>query len=350
MNEEFFNLEELKLEESTLDQIMNKHIPTEEAKIETVEDDKPEGDEPKEEDNKEKTENKEKVIDKTPSSTKKEDSSTFSVFAKSLKEEGVISLEDEDVEDVSSYEDLKNLIVKQIESSKFENLSESQKRYLEAVEAGIPQKDFEAIEKQLNQLESIDEDILKENTQARFDLIAYDYIEKGIPKEKAVELANRSIKLGTDLEDAKEALESLIKIKSEEYKTTILKTKESNEVSLTKLKEAIDSKDFILKDVKQTPKQKENLYNMLSTKVDTDDLGQPLNELNKWRKDNKLEAEIILGALYLHTNKFKDLGKILDTAKSKSAQELERKLKQTEMTNVQNDVTFQSGEKFTINI
>lgn len=354
--EDSFNLEELNLESSTLDQIMNRITPEEDKT--NLEDntltDKEVKDSNVQEDKDNNTENKtdtKEVKDKTPSSTKKEDSSTFSVFAKSLKEEGVISLDDEEVNNANSWDDVKELIRKQIETSRFENLSESQKRYLEAVEAGIPQKDFEAIEKQLNQLESITDDVLEENTQARFDLIAYDYIEKGISKEKAIELANRSIKLGTDKEDAKEALDSLKLLKAEEYKKTLLSKKEENKVSLETLKSTIESKDIILKDVKLTPKSKADLYNLLSLKVDTDEAGQPLNELNKWRRDNKLEAEIILGALYLQTNKFQNLGKILDTSKSKAALELERKLKQNEMSNITAD-SFTLGENkaFEINI
>ena len=344
MNEEYFNINDLNLEESTLSTILNQEPIKDEDQVSSEQSNE------KDDIENDNIENIEE-IDNAPSSESQEDSSTFSVFANLLKEEGVFSLEDDELKNIKTSKDLVEAVKNQIEKSKYNNLSASQKRYLESVDAGIPQSEFEKLEKQLNSLEKITDDTLNENKQARFDLIAYDYIEKGISKEKAIELANRSIKLGTDIEDAKEALESLIKIKSEEYKKTILSRKEENEVSLEKLKEEINKKDFILEQIKQTPKQKEELFNLLSTKVDTDELGQPLNALNKWRKDNKLEAEIILGAIYLQTNKFKNLGKILEVSKSKAALELENKLRQHDASGFLNEKTnFGNNKKYEINI
>jgi len=338
MNDDLFSFEDLKLEPSTLSQITNSF------------EDEPIQEEPKEELQEQKEEIKTEPENKeTPSSESTEDSSTFSVFANLLKEEGVISLEDEELKAIKTSNDLIEAVKKQIEKSKFENLSESQKRYLEAVQAGIPQSEYEKLEKELNQLEKIDDEVLSKNTQARFDLIAYDYIAKGIDKDKAVELANRSIKLGTDIDDAKEALASLIKIKSEQYKNSIVTKQTENKVSLEELKTKIESKDTILKDVKLTPKQKTDLFNLVSTKVDADESGQPINEFNKWRKDNGVEAEIILGAIYQLTNKFQNLGKILEVSKSKASLELEKRLKSNEMTDMNNSLTL-GNKTFDINI
>lgn len=341
--ENMFNMEDLKLQPATMDQIITK----------------PEDDKTSEENNKlelstedvdKSKENKtEENTDKTPPSESNDDSSSFSVFANLLKEEGVLSLDDEELKEVKTSADLVELVKKQIEKSKFENLSESQKRYLEAVDAGIPQAEFEKLEKQLTQLEKIDDDTLENNQQARFDIIAYELIANGFSKEKAVEFANRSIKLGTDVEDSKESLMNLIKIKTEEYKTSLMQKKEENKISLEDLKKSIDSKENILKDIKMSPKLKEDLFNILSVKVDTDELGKPINELNKWRKESGLEGEIILGAIYQLTNKFQNLGKILDVSKSKAALELEKKLKQTEMNEV--GTTLKLGkDEFRINI
>ncbi len=339
--DELFNLSDLNLQEGTIDQIIKQEPDKEEETgdltlTNTVED------------NTEK-EPKTEETDKTPTSESNDDSSSFSVFANLLKEEGVLSLEDEDFKSVKTSADLVELVKKQIEKSKFENLSESQKRYLDAVEAGIPQAEFEKLEKQLSQLEKIDDATLESNQQARFDVIAYELIANGFTKEKAVEFANRSIKLGTDIEDSKEALTNLIKIKTEEYKSSLTQKKEDNKISLEELKKTIDSKDIILKDIKMTPKEKEKLYNILSLKVDTDEQGRPVNELNKWRKDAGLEGEIILGAIYQLTNKFQNLGKILDVTKSKAAQELEKKLKQVDMNDMNNSLKLGKDE-FRINI
>lgn len=350
MEDDIFNLDDLKLAPGTLNQILN------------VNDNTPDPDKEKEEekeviinqeDDKQKetkTESEKEI--KTPSSESQEDSSTFSVFATLLKEEGVISLDEEEIKGVKTVEDLKEVIKKQIENSKFENLSESQKRYLESVESGIPQAEYEKIEKELNQLEKINDEVIEKNTQARFELIAYDFINKGFSKEKAIEYANRSIKLGTDIDDAKDALNNLIKVKTEEFKKTVENKKEEHKVSLEELKSKIEKTDTVLKDIKLTPKQKQDIYNLVSTKVDADDAGQPINEFNKWKKEQGVEAEILLGALYHLTNKFQNLGKILDTTKSKSAQELEKKLRQNDTSELQQQgISFGNGSlKYDINI
>lgn len=343
MEDELFSLDELKLSPGSLNQILNNEDNQEEDK--TLEP------ELKQEDKTETKTEPEKEI-KTPSSESQEDSSTFSVFATLLKEEGVISLDEEEIKAVNTVEDLKEVIKKQIENSKFENLSESQKRYLQSVEAGIPQAEFEKVEKELNQLEKITDEVIEKNTQARFELIAYDFINKGFSKEKAIEYANRSIKLGTDIDDAKDALGNLIKVKQEEFKKTVDTKQEQNKVTLDELKSKIDKTDTILKDVKLTPKQKTDIFNIVSTKVDTDEIGQPINEFNKWKKDNGAEAEILLGALYHLTNKFQNLGKILDTTKSKASQELEKKLRQNEFSETQQEgLSFGNGKmKYEINI
>lgn len=349
--EELFDISELKFEEGTLDQIL--HNPEEEVEDKSKDKEKEEEiqeppfeDPDKEKENENKNNEKEKSKD-TPSSESSDDSSTFSVFANLLKEEGVISLDEEDLKSVKTSADLIELMKKQIEISKYEGLSPSQKRYLEAVEAGLPQEEFEKVEKQLKQLEAIDDKTIEENQKARFELIAFDLISKGFSKEKAIEFANRSIKLETDIEDAKDALKSLLQIKSEEYKNTITKTKEENKVSLEELKKKVESQESILKDIKLTPKQRENIYNVLSLKVDSDEKGQPINEFNKWMKDSGIDGQITLAAIYTLTNKFQNLGKILEVSKSKASQELEKKLKETE----KNEITeFLKSGSFDINI
>jgi hypothetical protein len=341
MNEDFFNLEDLKLGEATIEQITN----TEEAAPEGAAD-TDSGEINLEE---EKPNTEQEVKDITPSTESTNDSSTFSVFANLLKEEGVLSLDDEDFKDVKTAADLKELVAKQIEKSRLDHMSESQKRYHESVKAGLPQSEFEKIEKQLSSLEAINDETLENDRQARFDLIAYDYIERGISKEEAVDLANRSIRLETDVEDSRKALRNLIVSKSEQYKNAIVKKTEENTTSLEKLKSTIDSKESILKDIKLNAKSKEDIYNLLSVKVDSDASGQPLNEFNKWKQDNGLEADIILGALYNATNKFQNLGKILDTSKSKASVELEKRLRQNEINEISNSF-MKDGGKYEINI
>lgn len=141
--ESMFNIDDLKLESSTIDKIIENKSDTNTEDEDNKSDDLTLGNTV---DDKSTNENKTEENDKTPSSESNDDSSSFSVFANLLQEEGVLSLDDEELKNVKSSADLVELVKKQIEKSKFENLSESQKRYLDAVEAGIPQAEFEKLE------------------------------------------------------------------------------------------------------------------------------------------------------------------------------------------------------------
>jgi hypothetical protein len=80
-------------------------------------------------------------------------------------------------------------------------------------------------------------------------------------------------------------------------------------------------------DIKLSTENKAAILKMMTTQVDTTEQGSPLNEFGKWRQDNGVEAEIILNALYINTNGFKNLGDIKTQVSSQSAKELEKRLR-----------------------
>ena len=131
-----------------------------------------------------------------------------------------------------------------------------------------------------------------------------------------------AVQAKADLENATKALNEATKATEQ-----LIEKVKADEELREKQKEIIESKDSILKDIKLTPKVKESIYDTLTLKIDTDKEGNPLNELSKWRKDSGLEGEIILATIYQMTNKFKNLGKIMEISKSRASQQLEEKLR-----------------------
>lgn len=336
MEEYVFNLADLNLKESSLEKVLSNNSFKEEGdKIEHPEKDNTNPDnsnEPAEDNSPNALESGNNNNEtETPSSDtesgepdEQNTSSIFSALATVLKEEGVLSVEEEDLKNIKSIKDL----VETLKSNTPQGLTESQKRYLEAVEAGVPLSDYERMETEIENLKSIDDNAL-EDVQLRFELIAYDFMDKGIPKEKAIDLANRSVKLQTDLADAKEALNNLIISKENKYKEFIENKKKENQVNLEKLREKIYKTDSVLKDIKLTDKQKDKIFDLMTVKVDVDrNTGKPINEFNKWYNDNREDAELILNTLYFYTNKFKDLSKLASKAEDKKVKELEQKLKE----------------------
>ena len=119
MDEEIFNFEELNLTASSLQEI--GLLKSEEEKEKTTDEEL----ETKSEEEKEKENNKTDE-DKSKSPSSEDDSSTFSVFANVLKEEGVFNLPDEDLANIKTAKDLAEAVKREIEESKFSNSGQTE--------------------------------------------------------------------------------------------------------------------------------------------------------------------------------------------------------------------------------
>jgi hypothetical protein len=133
----------------------------------------------------------------------------YSSIASALKDEGILpDLDDEIVTNVKTPEDFAEAIEKQIQA-KFDA---RQKRIDDALNANVEPDEIRQYETTLNYLDSIKEDHISEETEKgeelRKRLIYQDFINRGYSKERASREVKKSFDSGTDIEDAKEALES----------------------------------------------------------------------------------------------------------------------------------------------
>lgn len=270
-------------------------------------------------------ETKENSSEETPSSeTDSSQHSTLYALAKYLKDEGVLFIDE--LKEVNDLDGLKTLIKESQERARYQNMSESQKRYLESLENGVPIKEFETIEKEIETFQKIDEKSIEDNIQLRYELLAIDFINQGIEQEKAMKLAELAVKDETSTNDAKEALKNILDFKTNKYKELINTKKEQTELDLKDIKKAIDSKNTIL-EMPVNDITKNKLFDLMTTKVATDDNGMPLNKFDKFRKDNPIESNILMNYLFMMTNEGKDLGLIKTNTTSIATKELEQKLK-----------------------
>jgi len=132
----------------------------------------------------------------------------YSVTAKAFKEDGIFpNLSDEDIKTVKSAEDFADLVQKQINAG----LDESQRKIKDALEGGVDSSEIQEYEQTIQYLNSLNEEVLssetKESENIRKQIIYQDYINKGFSKERAAKEVDKSIKAGTDIEDALESLE-----------------------------------------------------------------------------------------------------------------------------------------------
>jgi len=296
-------------------------------------------------DNKSEKENKESTIDSSffekeiESTTNPEDSpssensSLLQSFVSTLKDEGLISLEDE--ENISSLEELKDKFRETIINREFEDLTETQKNYVEALRNGIPEEEIKQNFSNIKALNNITEDKLsnEENEGLRKILIMQDFIAKGISQSKAEKLANRSIELGDDFDDAKEALISLKTI--EEKKLEIankkfeeegkLKAKEE-EKKLSQLKEKVLKKETFGPSIKINSTTKEKIFNNATKIIDYDKNGNGITALQKAAMEDPENFTIMQSFIYTITNGFKDWGKFKNVAKTNAIKTLDAKL------------------------
>ena len=270
----------------------------------------------------------EETSKEAPSADADSSQSTLYALAKYLKDEGVLFSEGE-LGTVDSIEDLKTLLADSHSKARFNNMSDTQKRYFEALENGVPIKDYEEVEKEIQTFSTIKEETINTDAQLQYELIAIDFMNQGIDQDKAKRLAKLSVEAdGSDsAAEAKQALESILEHKNSKYTELVNAKKEATTLDLKTIKDSIDGKKEILT-MQITDNTKTKLFDLMTTKVGNDDNGLPLNKLQKYQRDNPVESNILMNYLFMMTNEGKDLGLIKTNSTSKATKELENKLKQ----------------------
>ena len=279
--------------------------------------------------------NKEK--EDTPS--KEETSPNFySSIAKTFAEDGVFqNLDEEALSKVSDAESFLDLVEQQVQSK----LDEKQKRIDQALNAGIEPTQIQRFENNMKILNSITEDSISEEGEKgenlRKNIIYEDYIQKGFSKERAIKAVERSIAAGTDIEDAKEALQSCKDQVNKAYNDAIKKAEEEKANEEKELKEQAEAlKKSILSDKKPfgdleiDKSTRQRVFDAISKPVFTDpETGERLTALQKYEADNHNDFMKYVGLTYVLTDGFKSLDGLV---KGKVKKEVGKSLKELEHT------------------
>ena len=176
----------------------------------------------------------------------------YSSIAKALTEEGIFpDLDDETISEVKTPEDFRDLVEKQIQAG----LDERQKRIDDALNAGVEPSEVKKYEGAISYLDGLtDEDLADETEKGetlRKNLIYQDFVNRGYSKERAAKEVQKSLKGGTDLEDAKEALISNKEYFQEQYDNLIKEAQKQEEAAKNERKQQAEAlKTSILTDKK----------------------------------------------------------------------------------------------------
>ena len=262
----------------------------------------------------------------------------YSSIAKTFAEDGVFqNLDEEALSKVNDAESFLDLVEQQVQSK----LDEKQKRIDQALNAGIEPTQIQRFENNMKILNSITEDSISEEGEKgenlRKNIIYEDYIQKGFSKERAIKAVERSIAAGTDIEDAKEALQSCKDQVNKAYNDAIKKAEEENANEEKELKEQAEAlKKSILSDKKPfgdleiDKSTRQRVFDAISKPVFTDpQTGERLTALQKYEADNHNDFMKYVGLTYVLTDGFKSLDGLV---KGKVKKEVGKSLKELEHT------------------
>ena len=262
----------------------------------------------------------------------------YSSIAKTFAEDGVFQdLNDEAISKVNDAESFMDLMEKQIQSK----LDEKQRRIDEALNAGIEPTQVQRFESNMKVLNSITDEAISEEGEKgenlRKNIIYEDYIQKGFSKERAIKAVERSITAGTDIEDAKEALQSCKDQVTKAYNDAIKEAKEEKANEEKELREQAEAlKKSILSDKKPfgdlelDKNTRQRVFDAISKPVFTDpETGDKLTAIQKFEADNHNDFMKYVGLTYVLTDGFKSLDGLV---KGKVKKEIGKGLKELEHT------------------
>ena len=265
----------------------------------------------------------------------------YSSIASALKEEGIFpDLDDDTLNGIKTPEDFAEAVEKTVQA----RLDERQKRIDAALQADVEPDEVRRYEQTLANLDAIKEEYITDETEKgerlRKNLIFQDFRNRGYSEARAKREVEKSFNAGTDIEDAKEALESNREYFSNQYQDLIKEAQEEAKEEQRKIKEeAAQLKKSMLEDkevftgitLDKTTRQKA-FENITKPVFKTED-GEYLTAIQKYEMDNPVEFRKYLSVLFTMTDGFKNIdglvkGKVKKEVKQ-SLRELEHKLSST---------------------
>lgn len=265
----------------------------------------------------------------------------YKSIASALVEDGILpDLDEEFVNKISTPEDFAKAIDKQVEA----RLDDRQKRISAALDADLEPEEIRQYESVLGYLEKITEDNINDESEKgetlRKQLIFQDLTNRGFSKERAAREVKKSFDSGSDIEDAKDALESNKNFFKTKYESLIKEGREEAEAEENRIRKAAsDLKKQMLEDkeifegVTMDKATRQKAYDNVTKPVYKTEDGEYLTAIQKYETENPVEFRKKLGVIFTLTDGFKNLDMLVKNKVKKevknSLRELEHTLKNT---------------------
>ena len=286
---------------------------------------------------------KDKEVKGTEGTTTDEDGGTspknfYSSIASALAVDGIFpNLDDETIKKATDAETFSNLIEAEINA----RFDEKQQRISKALENGVEPSDIRRYENTLNYIASITDAAIAEESekgeQLRRNLIYQDFLNKGYTPEKAQKFTERTIDAGTDVEDAKEALQSNREYFQGAYNNLLREAEQKAEEERAerqqqaeKLKNSIMKDKQLFGDMELSNDIRKKAFENISKPVYKDpETGEYLTALQKYELEHRADFLKYAGLIFTLTNGFKDFESF---TKGKVKKELRKGLRELEQT------------------
>ena len=242
----------------------------------------------------------------------------YSSITDALVVDGIFpDLDKETIQNVKTPEDFQKIIEEQINA----RFTEKEKRINEALNNKVEPSVIQQYESTLDYLDKInDESLSAENEEGenlRRQIIYNDYLNRGFSKTRAEKMVNDAINNGTDVDDAKDALQGIKDFYNNKYKE-ILDSAKENEKKLAEertkqsenLKKSIMEDKNLYGDVDVDKATRTKIYDFITKPVHKDSNGNYMTALQKYQSENTIEAMKNFAICYTLTNGFKDWSKL----------------------------------------
>jgi hypothetical protein len=262
----------------------------------------------------------------------------YSSIANALAVDGIFpNLDEETVKKAIDAESFSDLIEAEINA----RFDEKQQRISKALENGVEPTDIKKYENTLNYISSLTDAAIAEESekgeQLRYNLIYQDFLNKGMSPEKAKKFTDRTVDAGTDVEDAREALQSNKEYFSNEYNKLLQDAqKQADADKAARTKQAKELETSLLKDkqligdIEISNDIRKKAFESISKPVYRDpETGDYLTAIQKYESEHKADFLKYTGLIFAMTNGFKDFDSF---AKGKVKKEMRKGLKELEQT------------------
>lgn len=280
----------------------------------------------------------------------------YSSIASALVEDGIFpNLDKEDISGIFTAEDFAEAVRKEIEAQ----FDERTKRVDAALSAGVEATEIQKYERTIEYLDSIDDTLISEESEkgeaVRKQLIYNDFINRGYSKERANREVKKSIDGGTDIEDAKEALQSNKSFFKENYDALVKSAQEeSRKYEEQRKKEEETLKNDMLNNkevfngLQIDMNTRKKAFDAISKPVYKDpETGELFTAVQKYEMDNHLDFLKNVGLLYTLTDGFKNLDKLIN---QKVRKEMKKGIRNLENTINNTSRTIDGNLRFANNI